>query len=395
MKIPRQSLEYVDSVLHFGQKKLSDFTANYNGPQYIYNLSLIEERYKMMQSALSPSRIFYAMKANSNIEVLKKLKKLGSGVDVVSLGEIQRAIQAGFGTEDIIYSGVGKTKKEILESVRLGIYQINVESLPELLRIGEIARSFNKRVMIVLRLNPDVDINTHPYIATGLRDNKFGIELNLLPEIKNVLRDNPYLHLVGISLHLGSQMQEFQSFREALQKLKPVYMDLKRDFPSVDRLDYGGGLGINYENFDWDKEIDSLSSYSQVVKQELTSLNCKLQTEPGRWLVARAGILLCQVQYVKVTSHKKFLILDSGMNHLARPSLYQSYHRIWSLNETDKKETYDVVGPICESADFFAKERLMSKVNEGDFIVVADTGAYGFSMATGYNLQPLPQEKVI
>lgn len=392
MSLNIQSLSYKKSVLHFGEQSLEGYCQNYSGPTYIYNLDLLKQRFALMQKALGKVKLHYAMKANSNVEVLRTLRRLGAGVDVVSVGEVQRALLAGFLPEDIIYSGVGKTRREIEESIRIGIHQLNVESIPELLRIGEISKTFNRRVSVALRLNPDVNIQTHPYIATGLRDNKFGIELGALPEVKVILQKQPHLRLVGVSLHIGSQMHEFDAFQEALQKLRPVYRQIKKDFPTVHSFDFGGGLGIYYEKFDWNPEIEGLHRYADVVEAELRNWDCERQAEPGRWLVARAGVLLCQVQYVKKTSHKTFLILDSGMNHLIRPALYDSYHRIWSVQEIQEKETYDVVGPICESGDFFAKDRNMSKVQEGDFLVIADTGAYGYSMTNQYNLQALPRE---
>lgn len=391
-------MEYINDELTFGplKKSLSALCANYVRPIYVYDLDFIAQRYKAMSSALQSVRLFYAMKANSNVEVLQKLKDLGAGADVVSLGEIKRALECGFLPEDIVYSGVGKTVFEITEALKLGIYQINVESLPELVRIARLAKELKKTTKVALRLNPDVDIKTHPYIATGLKDNKFGMELSLIPELVQILKSaQGQVELVGVSLHLGSQMLEFSGYQEALVKLKKVYIDLKKEFPELKRFDFGGGLGIFYDRQDLATEERLLKEYAQITLETLKDLNCELQSEPGRWLVGHCGALLTQVQYVKKTSEKTFVIVDSGMNHLLRPALYEAHHNILPLAKRAGETKVDIVGPICESADFFGKERYLSSVEEGDFLVVADAGAYGYSMANIYNLQELPLEVCI
>lgn len=366
---------------------------NYMRPIYVYDLDFIAQRFQAMAKALKNVRLFYAMKANSNPGVLSKLKSLGAGADVVSLGEIKRALECGFQPQDIVYSGVGKTKFEISEALKLGIYQINVESLPELERIGKLAREMGKKAQVALRLNPDVDIKTHPYIATGLKDNKFGMELSLIPALISCLKNYAdSISLVGVSLHLGSQMLEFSGYEEALQKLKKVYLDLKKDFPELKKFDFGGGLGIFYDRVDLALEESLLQQYAKITLETLSDLNCELQSEPGRWLVAHCGALITQVQYIKETSAKTFVIVDAGMNHLIRPSLYEASHRIEPLLKGTSAMVADVVGPICESSDFFAKDRSLTTVKEGDFLAVMDSGAYGYSMASVYNLQELPLE---
>lgn len=388
-------MEYINNELHFGpeKKNLSPLVANYVRPIYVYDLAFIKSRFKQMAEALAGVRLYFAVKANPNPQVLQCLKSVGAGADVVSLGEIKRALESGFSPEDIVYSGVGKTKHEITEALQLGVLQINVESLPELQRIGDIAEKMGKKAQVALRLNPDVSIQTHPYIATGLRDNKFGMELSLIPELSACLSKYANsLELVGVSLHLGSQMLEFSGYQEALTKLKSVYINLKKDFPSLRRFDFGGGLGVVYEKQDLPLESRLLQEYASLTKSILSDLNCELQSEPGRWLVAHAGVLLTQVQYIKKTSAKTFVIVDSGMNHLIRPSLYEAEHQILPLVKTGKAVTCDVVGPICESSDFFVKDYKLDQVQEGDFLVVTDSGAYGYSMASTYNLQELPLE---
>lgn len=388
-------MEYINNELRFGplKKALLPLCVNYSRPVYVYDLDFIEQRYLAFSRALKKVRPFYAVKANPNIQILQKLKNLGSGADVVSLGEIKRALESGFSVKDIVYSGVGKTQHEITEAIKLGIYQINVESLPELQRIGSIARALGKQAQVALRLNPDIDIKTHPYIATGLKDNKFGMELSLIPELIKCLKDYfDSLELVGISLHLGSQMLEFSGYQEALKKLKNIYLELKQQFSTLSRFDFGGGLGIYYDRLDLELEESLLADYAKMTLETLSDLNCELQSEPGRWLVGHCGLLISQVQYIKQTSSKKFVIVDSGMNHLIRPSLYGADHLIFPLKKNKETIKVDVVGPICESSDFFAKDRTINEVAEGDFVAIMDTGAYGYSMASVYNLQELPLE---
>ncbi|MGZ3770268.1 MAG: diaminopimelate decarboxylase [Bdellovibrio sp.] len=388
-------MEYIENELRFGpfKKPLLPLCANYARPIYVYDLDLVAERYKALSKALHGVRLFYAMKANPNVQVLQKLKALGSGVDVVSFGEIKRALESGFTAQDIVYSGVGKTQHEISEALRLGIFQINVESLPELERIGALARAMGKKASVALRLNPDIDIKTHPYIATGLKDNKFGMELSLIPELTSCLKAfEDSLELVGISLHLGSQMLEFSGYKEALTRLKKVFINLKKDFSTLRRFDFGGGLGIFYDRFDFDLEQILANDYAKITLDMLSDLGCELQSEPGRWLVGHAGVLIAQVQYVKETSVKKFVILDSGMNHLIRPTLYEAEHTILPLIKNAENMKADIVGPICESSDFFAKDRTISTVKQGDLVAIMDVGAYGYSMASVYNLQELPLE---
>lgn len=388
-------LFYENQGLVLGPKKknLSGLTQNWQGPIYVYDLDFIKERFHQLQSALGGVKLFYAMKANPHPKILQLLKSLGAGIDVVSLGEIRRALENGFVASDVVYSGVGKTKTEITEALKMDLFQINVESYPELQRIAQIAESLGKKARVSLRLNPDVDIKTHPYIATGLRDNKFGIEMQLLPQLIQFFQNHSaHMELVGVSLHLGSQMLDFEGFREGLEKLKASYLELQSHFPSVRRFDFGGGLGIHYDRQDLNSELNICADYAGIVKEVLSDLGAELQSEPGRWLVAHAGVLLSQVQYVKQTSQKSFLVIDTGMNHLIRPALYESYHHVWALKEKAESMTVDIVGPICESADFIGKDRQMGHVSQDDFIVIQDAGAYGFSMASTYNLQDLPQE---
>lgn len=393
-------LRYENQELTFGlkQSRLFSFCKDYKKPTYIYDLGIIKERVELMQMHLKSTKIFYAMKANANKDILKFLKTLNIGIDVVSSGEIVRAIDCGFTGQDMVFSGVGKTIQEIEFAIDQQIYQINVESYPELVRISEIAGAKNKTVAVALRVNPNIEIDTHPYIATGLHENKFGIDQENLDICLQYLEKNKdTLKFQGVSLHLGSQMTDLSGFKDALKLLKPEFVKMKNRFPELKAFDFGGGLGVHYHQSDLAKEENLLIEYSKIVFDELGDLDCELQSEPGRWIMAHAGVLLMQCQYIKETPNKKFLIVDSGMSHLMRPTLYQAYHEIYPLKRHRDRltEQYDVVGPICESSDFFAKNRSIEECKQGDFLVVADVGAYGYSMSSDYNLKEKPVEIVL
>jgi len=392
-------LQYENRKLVLGpqKKSLEALTKNYEKPVYAYDLDILKERLSLFQKALPGVQVYYAMKANFHPQVLASLHAMASGADVVSGGEIRTAMKAGFKASEMIYSGVGKTHKEIRQALEVDILQINVESISELRRIASIAREVKKKARVVFRLNPDVSIETHPYIATGLHNNKFGMAFTDLPELKEILRGNlDFVEFRGVSLHLGSQMHNLSGFKEALLLLRPVYEELQKEFSTVDIFDVGGGLGIFYEQQDLEAEEKLLSDYAAIIFETLKGLKAKIQTEPGRWLVAHAGVLITQVQYLKQTSIKNFIIVDTGMHHLLRPTLYGAHHRVWTLQEgTAAQKKYDVVGPICESGDFLASDRMLSDVHEGDFLVITDVGAYGYVMKSDYNLQDPPSEVIL
>ncbi len=372
---------------------LSQIVQNYQRPVFFYSLNFIRSRATQLQTALRSTKLFFALKANSYPEIVKLFKNKNIGIDVVSGGEIGHAIKCGFTYNELVYSGVGKTKKELELAISNDIYQINVESLPELQRIGEIAARLNRKANVAFRINPDISIKTHPYIATGLKDNKFGIDTGQWSEVMSISKFHAKnLSVKVLSRHLGSQMMEFKSVKDSLAKLKPLFLELRAHFPECHRFDFGGGLGICYEKQDLEFEQTLLQEYARVIFSELDELksqvlDLELQSEPGRWLVAHGGVLIAQVQYVKKTPHKEFVILDSGMNHLLRPSLYEAYHGIHGLRRSRIEKKYDVVGPICESSDFFGKDRVFSEVKTDDFIVVRDCGAYGATMSSDYNIQ--------
>lgn len=398
----KHNFSYQNQDLHWGttKKPLKDLLKSYSGPVYVYDLGLIRHRARLLKEKLAPAKVFYAVKANYHVRVLEALRSVGCGADVVSGGEIHQAEKAGFNPKEIIFSSVGKTRAEIRLAIEKGIHQLNVESLEELNRIAEIARSLGgKKAQIALRVNPDVSIQTHPYIATGLKENKFGISTELLNEALEIFRvHKDVLDPVGLSMHLGSQMLEFSGFEEALRLKKNLFWDLKKSLPSLQRFDFGGGLGIFYDQDRLDLEEKMLQTYANIVRKEtadLVAAGIELQTEPGRWIVGHGGVLLSQVQYIKKTPHKLFAVLDTGMHHLLRPALYQAEHKIYPLQAKPEEITYEFVGPICESSDVIARDRKTSKLEPDDFVAIADTGAYGYSMASSYNLHPFPQELFI
>lgn len=373
-----------------------------NGPVYVYNLANIADRVRVLKSAfkkINPS-IHYAMKANDQADVLKTLREAGTNIDTVSAGEIKIAQANGFRADQIIFSGVAKSKDEITYALTQGIKQINVESPAELRRIAQIAKSMKLKSSVAFRMNPDVNPKTHPYITTGFRDNKFGMDNSFLPELLEILKSNSEsLNLCGLTLHIGSQLLELNSLREAIEKTKTVFLDLRNQGFKLDRFDIGGGVGINYQTGDELEERNLLSEYGKMAEGLLADLDAEIILEPGRTLVARSGLLIGEIQYIKSTQFKNFAIINTGMNHLLRPALYQAKHRVLPLVDPQKTslatKVYDIVGPICESADFLAQKITLPELKEGDFLAIADTGAYGRVMASHYNAHALPQEVAI
>lgn len=366
------------------------------GPVYVYNLAHITERVNFLRSSFSKIKpsIHYAMKANDQSDVLRTLREAGAQIDTVSAGEAKIAIENGFKADQIIFSGVAKTKEEITYALKVGLKQINVESPSELKRIAEIAKNLKIKASVAFRMNPDVNPQTHPYITTGFRENKFGMDDSFLPELVSILKSNSeYLNLRGLTLHIGSQLLELSSLREAIEKTKTVFLNLREQGFKMDRFDIGGGVGINYQTDDETAERSLLREYAKMADDLVSDLNVEVLLEPGRTLVARSGILIGEVQYIKNTQFKTFAILNTGMNHLLRPALYQAKHRVLPLVEKKTKtQTYDIVGPICESADFLAQKVQLPELSEGDYIAIADAGAYGRVMASHYNAHPLPAE---
>jgi diaminopimelate decarboxylase len=397
---------YANERLKVGTEKsnadIGEIARQYDRPVYVYDLDDVEERFKLYSQAFGDLKhtIHYAMKANSHPLLLSKLAQLGAGADTVSIGEVRRALNAGIPGDKIIFSGVAKTKSEIEEALSKDIKQINVESPQELERIAEIAKRLGKIANVAFRLNPDVNPKTHPYITTGFRENKFGMDDSFLPELVSILKKNEkHVRVRGLTLHIGSLLFDLAVFQEAIEKTAVVYRKLEAEGFKLDRFDVGGGLGIHYETDDVSPELDLVAKYGVMLRETLKKClpnlaSTEILAEPGRILVARSGILVSEVQYVKKAPAKTFAILNTGMHHLLRPALYQAKHRILPVHRSKSQanQTYDVVGPICESSDVLGRNIELPVLSPGDYLCIADAGAYGFSMASQYNSHELPKE---
>jgi diaminopimelate decarboxylase len=368
-------------------------------PFYVYDLAEIKGEIASYKSALahfeleSKVQCHFAMKTNHHPEVLKLFKSSKMGIDAVSIGEVQWALEQGFESQDVILSGVAKTKHEIELALKLKVNCINVESVPELIRIGQMASDRGLIANVALRMNPDIEVPTHPHISTGFRENKFGIDSAELLKVKSVVRTfSKSLNVKGLTIHIGSQILDLNPFGEAFEKLKHMAQVWESDMKSLDHLDLGGGLGVKYSKNEQDV---NWSDYFKLVASHFKQSHYAIFIEPGRRFVAKSGFLVSQVQYVKRTAHKNFLIVDTGMNHLMRPALYESHHEMTLLQERGDKarpELFDVVGPICESTDVLGKERLFSDPREGDLLLISNCGAYGAVMQNDYNLRARAKE---
>ncbi len=363
-------------------------------PFYLYSSAALEAHFRAFDTAFHacPHLICFAVKANSNLAVLNVLGKMGAGADIVSGGELYRALRAGIPADRIVYSGVGKTEKEIREAIEAGILMFNVESLEELDAISRQARSLNLRARVSFRINPDVDPETHPYISTGLRKNKFGLPMSQALQAYNTASSRKELEVVGIDFHIGSQLTQVGPFADAIKKIRPLVEDLESSGIALKFIDVGGGLGIRYQ----DESPPSPDAYARTILSETKGLSHTLIMEPGRFIVGNAGILVTRLLYAKQTETKKFYIVDAAMNDLARPSLYQAYHEILPVIETDGPiYPTDVVGPVCETGDFFARERPMPCLNRDSLLAVMSAGAYGFTMSSNYNSRPRIAEVMV
>ena len=391
-------INYVDRKLCIGpnRRPIQDVIGKYNGPTYIYDTSIIDLQLKQYQDKMPAGfKMHYAMKANANQDVLQFLKSKLVHLDVVSGGEIKIALTSGFQPEQIIFSGVGKTKSEIEYAAELAVKQINVESIPELERIVSIAQKLQKDVNVAVRINPDISVQTHPYISTGLRENKFGLELEAIPKFAEILRKQKFVKWRGVSVHLGSQIFEINPMRDALRSLIQLSTSYQKEF-GLDRIDLGGGIGVDYEKFDFAKESHFLKLYGEMIREEISEMRGEFMIEPGRSIVAHCGVLVCEVQYVKRTKEKVFVILDSGMNHLLRPALYSAQHQVFALEQKGEDEVLcDIVGPICESSDVLRTGISLPGPKAGDLMAICDVGAYGFSMSNRYNQHALAHEITI
>src|SRR5258708_7947094 len=385
---------YKDNRLFAEEVAIADLAARFGTPLYIYSARTLRRHFRVMEEAFAGTDhlICYAMKALSNLSVLKLFAAMGSGFDIVSVGELMRCLRAGADPRKIVFSGVGKTDEELKAAIEAGILMINVESRPELHRVAHVAGRVRRRAPVSLRVNPDLDPGTHPHISTGHRDSKFGVPLAQVHEYYAEARALPDLDLVGLSTHIGSQITDTSPFTEAANKVAVIVKALRESGVALQYLDLGGGLGIPYQ-----EEPPPPSEYAAALLGPLRGLGLKLIIEPGRVLVGNAGALVTRVLYLKETDVKRFVVIDGAMNDLIRPVLYEAYHEIRAVDrrKPGKSVTVDVVGPVCESGDFFAREREMPEPRPGDLLAVMSAGAYGFVMASNYNSRPPAPEILV
>ena len=355
----------------------------YGTPLYVYDFDYMKERFLELKDAFKArkSLICYAVKANSNLSVIKHFGKLGAGADCVSIGEIRRAFRAGIPKYKIIFSGVGKKDEEIEEALKRDILLINVESEAELHRVELIAQKLGVEARISIRVNPNIDPKTHPYISTGLHENKFGVDIESAKRMYIKAKNSQFLNPVGIHFHIGSQLTELEPIKEASAVVANLVRELKVIDIDIKFFDVGGGLGVKYR----DEELIKPYDYAQAILSTLSGLDVTIMCEPGRYLTANAGYFLTRVLYEKVNGDKRFVIVDGAMNDLLRPSLYNAYHKVEVLNESKEFTKANLVGPVCESGDFFAKDIDLPKTNHDDLVVIHSAGAYGFTMASNYN----------
>ncbi len=371
-------------------KQLAD---KYDTPLYVYDFGHISERYEELKKAFSgrKSLISYAVKANSNLSVLKHLAAMGSGADCVSIGEVKRALMSGIPKYKIIFSGVGKRDDEIEEALKEDILLLNLESEAEMERVEEIAKGLGIQARISIRVNPNIDPKTHPYISTGLHENKFGVDIETAKRMYIKANNSQSLDPVGIHFHIGSQLTELEPIKEAASIVADLVRSLRAIKIDIRFFDVGGGLGIVYEN----EETIAPYDYAQAIFSTLHGLDMTVICEPGRFMVGNSGYFLTKVLYEKVNEGRRFVIVDGAMNDLLRPSLYNAYHRVEVVGKEGEESEADLVGPVCESGDFFAKNRPLPPTEPGDLVVVHSAGAYGFVMASNYNTRPRPAEVAI
>ena len=389
---------YRNGVLHAEDVPVAEIAAQVGTPVYIYSAATLTRHFRLFQEALNPlpHLVCFAIKSLSNVAVLKLLGDLGAGMDVVSIGEYMRAKAAGVPGERIVFSGVGKTRAEMRVALEGGIRQFNVESEPELLALSEVATSLGKVAPITVRVNPDVDARTHAKIATGKKENKFGIPISRAPEVYALAARLPGIKVVGIDVHIGSQLTELAPFEAAFGKVAELTQRLRAEGHDIRRLDLGGGLGIPYTR---GNEAPPLPMhYGEIIKRSVGHLGCEIEIEPGRLISGNAGLLVTEVIYVKSGEDRDFLIVDAAMNDLVRPSMYDAHHDIVPVVEPAAgvdQHPYDVVGPICETGDTFARARALPPLAAGDLIAFRSAGAYGAVMASEYNSRPLVPEVLV
>lgn len=387
-------LDYHNDTLTFGGQALTAIAERFGTPCYVYAERVLTEAYTAYRDAFASldPLICYAVKANGNLSILQHFARLGAGFDIVSGGELARVLAAGADAAKVVFSGVGKTADEMRMGLEAGIHCFNVESVNELVRLNQVAGEMGRRAPVSLRVNPDVDAQTHPYISTGLKDNKFGIAFDTAFDVYREAAALPHLDVVGIDCHIGSQLTDVTPLIDALDRLLALVDRLAEAGIVLRHLDIGGGVGIRYT----DETPPDLQGYADAVAQRLAGRPLRLVMEPGRSLVGNAGVLLTRVEYLKLGEAKNFAIVDAAMNDLLRPSLYAAYHQIVPVVRHAHLPTMkvDVVGPVCESSDFLGKDRTLA-VKEGDLLAVLSAGAYGSTMASNYNTRPRAAEVLI
>ena len=387
--------QYKNEQLYVEDLPVKQLTEEFGTPLYIYSRATLERHWHAFDSALGkhPHLICYAVKANSNIGILNIMAKLGSGFDIVSQGELERVLAADGEASKVVFSGVAKSRAEIMRALEVGIRCFNVESIAELHHINQIAGEMGKVAPISLRVNPDVDAHTHPYISTGLKENKFGVSVDEAREVYKLAATLPHVKITGMDCHIGSQLTELQPFLDATDRLIRLMEQLKEDGITLKHLDLGGGLGVTYT----DETPPHPSDYATALLNKLKNYeDLEIILEPGRAIAANAGILVAKVQYLKSNESRNFAITDTGMNDMIRPALYEAYMNIIEIDRTlgRKKAIYDVVGPVCETSDFLGKQRELA-IAEGDYIAQRSAGAYGASMSSNYNSRPRTAEVLV
>lgn len=384
---------YSEGELCAESASLEMIADRYGTPCYVYSRATLERHWRAFDDALKGHHhlICYAVKANGNLGVLNLLARLGSGFDIVSIGELERVLRAGGDPGRVVFSGIGKQKPEIKRALEVGIRCFNVESIPELERINEIAGALGVRAPISLRVNPDVDPETHPYIATGLKESKFGVSIEQAQYIYRRAANMAHLKVIGVDCHIGSQLTRLAPFKDALERILELTDVLQQEGMTIEHLDIGGGLGIHYH----DETPPSPAEYATEIRKCLEGRSLEILVEPGRAIAGNAGVLLTRVEYIKSTDHKRFAIVDAAMNDLLRPALYQGWHEIVPVRPREgNADLFDVVGPICETGDFLGKDRRLC-INQGDLLAVRSAGAYGFSMSSNYNARPRAAEIIV
>ncbi len=392
---------YQNGDLYCEELKIETLAQKYGTPLYLYSKNMIIDNFKATDEAFSTVKhtICYAMKPNSNFQILKLMASLGSGGDVVSGGELFLAQRAGIPANKIVYAGVGKTDEEIKFGIESGIMAFNVESEPELEIVNQIAFDLGKKAPVAIRINPDVDVHGHPYISTGKSINKFGIDINTALEVFQKAHLMAAIEIVGVHCHIGSQILKLEYYIATAKKLFDFVRKLSESRIEIQHVDIGGGLGVHYPDIipayadRVGERVPSPAELAEKVLAILKPLGCEILFEPGRSIIAETGALITKVIYVKKSRDKNFIVVDAGMNDLIRPSLYDAYHQIVALKQLDGElEQSDVVGPICETGDFLAKDRQLHRVQRGDYLAVMTAGAYGYSLASNYNSRPRPIE---